>query len=148
MRTIKVIKFGVEHDVVIQSHTEIADNVRGSYEGYSLICNGVDNAINIYIKSNHYFERFKTKIGKLFFDINTDTVFYSQYGFPEIEDSIGVYKEVIKHLRADDVLILKGRTNSRVEYRKKMSTIQQELNNFMSDSKFIYIPRKFLRKWK
>lgn len=148
MKTIKVVKSGVEYELTLQSHTEIAEQIQGRYDGYKLECIESDNAIKIYEKSNHYFNKFKTKIGKLYFDINTDTVFYSQYGFARVENSIGIYKAVLKNLRENDIIILKGKTSSKVEYRKQAGIILSNIKNFAYDNKFIYVPMEFLRKWK
>lgn len=149
MRVIKVIKFGIEHEFTIQSHTEIAEKIEGCYNGYSLFCIEKENSIKIYEKNNNYFKKYKHKIGKLYFDINTDTVYYCQYGFPtNIKDSIGIYKIVIENLRENDILIVKGRTSSKVEYRKRINSIQNELKNFISSDKYVYIPKEYLRKWK
>lgn len=147
MKVIKVIKYGIEHELTVQSHTEIAEKIEGNYNSYSLLCIEKDNSIKIYEKNKNYFNSFKTKIGKLFFDINTDTVFFCQYGFPQIGETIGIYKKVIENLRENDKLIIKGKTSSRVEYRKGMNTINKELKNFLNDEKYIYVPKEYLRKW-
>ena len=104
----KKIINGYEYCVYGYPNALLAQNITRLYDGYFLKTEVKDNVTNIFWQSGNYFKPKLKYIGKVVYDLSSDTMTYIKYGFKQElhefhkDNSFGLNWDVIRELRAKD----------------------------------------------
>jgi len=134
----KKIINGYEYEMHGYPNALLAYNITRLYDGYFLKTEVKDNVTNIFWQSGNYFKRKLKFIGKVVYDLSTDTMTYIKYGFKQElhefhkDNSFGLNWDVIRELRAKDYIRIEEPTTK--PKGKNIYTIS--VSKLLSDKKF------------
>ena len=152
---------GCQYECYGYPNALLAKNITKLYDGYFLKTEVKDNVTNIFWRSSHYFKPRLKFIGKVVYDIASDTMTYIKYGFkPELHEfhkdsSFGLNWDVIRELRAKDYIQIeeptikpKGKNIYSISVNKLLS--DKTFRHFKAEGyeKQVFVPREnFKTEW-
>lgn len=119
---------------------EIAEKIKGNYDGYKLLCSFEGNNATIYFESRNYLDNRRKNIGTLCYNPETENITYSKYGFVSSAhefhkaDSIGICYEILKYLiPAGDCILITEKSESSI---KKYFISARKAHTFATPANF------------
>ena len=139
----------------------LAQNISKLYDGYLLKAEVNDNVTTIFWQSGNYFDKKIKYIGKVVYDLSSDTMIYVKHGFKaelhefHKDNSFGLCWDVISQLRAKDYVRIeeptlkpKGKNIYTISVSKLLE--HKQFRHFKSEGfeKQVFVPREeFKQEW-
>lgn len=146
-----------DYDFYTNRAYEIAQKIKGDYDGYSLDWKVSGYNAEIIFRSKSHFNKEQKHIGTLCFDPKTENITYYKVGFKESEhkfkksNGLGLCWDILKHLTPVDWILIQEKTKEAcikrysMSVRKALTFATEENFNYFKDQGFekqVFIPEE------